>query len=713
MEVKKSVICGVCPGACVVDVNLEDGKLVDIFPAKDEPFGALCLRGKFAKEILYSPDRLNKPLIRVGKKGEGVFREASWEEALDYAADGFLKVKENYGPESLINHSGRGGFESSTSDFLGIVNPENRAVPGFFLPLGSPNVSSVGSICYNSFGAFAPVTTFGVYGNSISPDISNAKRIVVWGANPITKSPQFQFHAIQAAVSRGAKITAIDHFKTDICKRAEEYHLVRSGTDGALALAILKVIIDEQLYDKEFVEKWVEGFEELKVYVASKTLEEWAAIPGLEPEIIRHLTHQIAEEEKTTLVMYTGLEYSNSGVQTIRAVYTIWALLGKIDIPGGLLLNSPAKQKRVKEIQCEKPNKNPIGSNEYPLFCELMQNAQFMRFPQAVLENDPYPIRGLLNLGSSILTSYPNTDKYAEALSNLDFFVVIDRYFTEDCKYADVVLPAATYFETESYVVHGPTIRKRERILEPFGEARMDIFIIHDIAERLGYGENYPKDESELLEKALGSKELADQLNRDGFIKYPITERTFKKYESGKFRKDGKSGFPTPSGKFEIKSSLLEEFGYPGLPEYMEPIESPLSQPELAKTYSLVLNTGARIHTTFRSQFLNIPGLLNIQPEPLVWINTEDARNRSISDGDQVLVKTKRDQVKFVAKVTDEIPSGEIELNMGGGSSYQTEAWAKSNTNRLTDNENCDYISGFPIYKALLCDVEKLDSEKQ
>lgn len=707
MEVKKSVICGVCPGTCVVDVHLEDGKLVDIFPAKDEPFGALCLRGKFAKDILYSKDRLTKPLIRTGEKGKGEFREASWDEALDYVAKGFLKVKDDHGPEALISHMGRGGFEQSTTDFLGVSDPEHNAIPGFFQPLGSPNASGVGSICYNSFGVFAPRTTFGLVGRSILPDIKNANRIVVWGANPITKSPQFQFHAIQAAKDRGAKITAIDHFKTDICKRADEYHLVRSGTDGALAFAIIKIIIEEKLYDSEFVEKWTVGFNELKDYVNSKTLEEWAAIPGLEVEAIRHLAHQIAEEEKTTLVTYTGLEYSNSGVQTIRAVYIIWALLGKLDIPGGILLNPEKRPERIKQIHCEKPSKKPIGANEYPLFYEFLNTAQFMKFPQAVLENKPYPIRGLLNLGSSILTSYPNANKYAEALSKLDFFVVVDRHFTADCKYADVILPATTYFESQSYVFHGPDVKKRERVVEPVGEARMDIFIIHDIAERLGYGENYPKDEYELLERALGSKELADQLNRDGFIKNPVPERIFKKYETGNLRKDGQLGFPTPSGKLEIKSSILEEFGYPGLPEYMEPIESPVSQPELAKTYPLVLNTGARIFTTFRSQFLNIPGLLKIQPDPLVLINTEDGKDRGIADGDKVLVKTKRGQVEFVAKVTDEIPLGEVELNMGGGSPYQTESWAKSNTNYLTDDENCDYISGFPIYKALLCDIEK------
>lgn len=700
METKKSVICGVCPGGCVVDVQLEEGKLVNISAAKGEPFGTLCLRGKFAKDIVNSPDRLKKPLIRTGNRGEGQFREASWEEALDYVAEGFLKVKDDYGPEALISHMGRGGFEQSVADFY--------KLQGFFEPLGSPNTAHIGSVCYNSFGLFAPLTTSGILGSNIIPDIANAERIVVWGANPITKSPQFQFHAIVNAVRRGAKITAIDHFRTDICRRSNEYHLVRSGTDGALALGILQVIIEDELYDKEFVENWVEGFEELKNYVNSKTLEEWGEILGLEADTIRHLAYQFAEEEKTTLVTYTGLEYSNSGVQTIRAVYMIWALLGKFDIPGGLLLNPEAKSKKAAKLKLKKPSKNPIGFDEYPLFKEFTGDAQFMKFPQAVLEDKPYPIRGLLNIGSSILTSYPNTNKYARAFSKLDFLVVVDRVFTEDCKYADVVLPSTTYFEDESYLFHGPTMKKRERVIEPIGEARMDVYIMQAIAEKLGYGEYYPKNTLELFEMRLGSKELAEQLDREGFIKNTPPERSFKKYESGGIRKDGKPGFPTPSGKFELKSSILEEYGYPGLPEYMEPIESPVSQPELAETYPLVLNTGARIMTTFRSQFLNIDGLLKIQPDPQVLINPEDAKNRGIKNGDKVWVKTKRDKVKFVAEVADKMPANEVELNMGGGSGYQTESWANSNTNLLTDDENCDYISGFPIYKALLCEVEKI-----
>lgn len=278
--------------------------------------------------------------------------------------------------------------------------------------------------------------------------------------------------------------------------------MVRSGTDGALALGLLKVIIDERLYDQAFVNNWTVGFAELRDYINSKTLEEWAAISGLKAKDINRLARQLAAKEKTTLTMYTGLEYSNSGVQTIRAIYTIWALLGKLDKPGCLLLDSKVNMERIKEIICAKSAEEPVGAKEYPLFCELTQTAHFLKFPQAVLKDDPYPIRGLLNLGSSILTSYPNTYRYAEALSKLDFFVVIDRCFTEDCKYADVVLPATTYFEIESYVFHGSNIKKRERIVEPLGEARRDIFIIHEIAKRLGYGDNYPRDQMGILERA-------------------------------------------------------------------------------------------------------------------------------------------------------------------------------------------------------------------
>jgi anaerobic selenocysteine-containing dehydrogenase len=181
----------------------------------------------------------------------------------------------------------------------------------------------------------------------------------------------------------------------------------------------------------------------------------------------------------------------------------------------------------------------------------------------------------------------------------------------------------------------------------------------------------------------------------------------YEKYKTGHLRKDGKPGFETPSGKFEISSHLLRKHGYEPLPIYEEPSEGPIGSPELAKEFPLVLTTGTRIQSAFRSQHLNIPGLLKLQDKPNILIHPEDAEPRSILDGDRVWLKTKRAKVPFYAKVTDRIRKGVIEANMGGGGPLQPQPWKEANVNELTDPENRDPISGFPVFKALLCEVEK------
>lgn len=710
IEVKKNQICGVCPGGCIVDMTFESGKLVSQSAAKDSPYGRICVRGKHAPEILYSEDRLTVPLIRIGKKGEGKFRQATWEEALDYTAEHFLRIADVYGPQALISHAGRGAFEQSVTDYLGISDPRNKQTASFFEPLGSPNVATVGSLCYCSFGVFAPMTTFGMNGPNIVPDIDNTDYLVVWGSNPATNSPPFLFYQVLAAKKRGCKMVAIDHFKTDICQRADQAVYVRSGTDGALVLALIHVIIKEKRYDASFVENYTHGFPELCNYVETFTPEYAAAITGVPAETIIELARELSSQKTAALLMYTGLEYSNSGVQTIRGTYILWALLGWIDVPGGMLLQQGKPGKRMVPFATKAIDIPRIGAKEYPLFDKLIGNSQFVKFPEAVLEGDPYPMKGLLNIGASISTSYPSTARFEEALKALDFFCTIDRYPTRDTLYADVVLPATTYFEDQSYQFYPTMVKRRDQVVEPIGEARQDLFILHDIAERLGYGELYPANEKELYEMSFALQpELKEALLAAENGEVPMTPepRTYKKYETGGLREDGKPGFPTPTGKFEIFSTLLEAYGYPGLPEYMEPKESPLSQPELAKKYPLVLNSGTRIQTTFRSQHLNIDGLLAIQKNPEVIINATDAAERGIADGDKVLVCNSRGEVPFYAKVTDGIPQGEVEINMGGGSIYQAESWQKANANVLTDVENRDYISGFPVFKALLCDVKK------
>lgn len=703
MEIKKvSTVCGICPGGCAVKAELKDNTLIGIKANRDVPYGAMCTRAIGAADIVYSKDRIKKPLIRTGKRGEGEFREAEWDEALDYIADKMKELKNEHGAESIMSHSGRGVFEQSFDQYHKSIGTD------FLWEFGSPNAASVGSLCYQSFGVFAPMTTYGVLGTNILPDFENTNLIVIWGANPATDSPPFTFNRILKARREGKKMIVIDHMKSDMAKMADECIYVRSGTDGALALGLINVVIQENLYDKELVDNWTLGFKELKEYVAEFSLEKVEKITNVPKDRIVWLAREIARANNATLQTYTGLEYTNSGVQNIRSAYILWALTGNVDVPGGLYLQEESEN--PMPMIDKRPNHvRPIGAKEYPVFDELTGNAQFMEFPKAVLQGDPYKIRGLINIGSSILTSYPELEIYEEAFKELELMVVIDRFMTKDTLYADVVLPATTYFEINSYQKYPGYTRLRHRLLEPIGEARNDLLILGQLANRLGFGHLYPQNEEEIIERAFSNnKELLKELkdNRDG-VEVPAKAREYKKYEKGLLRSDKKIGFPTKSGKLEIYSEYLKDHGYSPLPEYIEPIEGPIAAIEVYKEYPLVLNTGARIHSTFRSQHLNIPSLLKLQDKPYVLMNSVDANERQIKDGDKVKVKSRRGEVYFYASVSDKVTAGNVEVNQGGGNPFQVQAWREGNVNYLTDFKNRDNISGFPVLKALLCEVSR------
>ncbi len=243
-------------------------------------------------------------------------------------------------------------------------------------------------------------------------------------------------------------------------------------------------------------------------------------------------------------------------------------------------------------------------------------------------------------------------------------------------------------YEIESYMIYGPTFRIRERVIEPLGEARNDFFILAELADRLGYGHLYPQNEEELLRHVLkGSGFTFEDVHKAaGTVQSQTVKMQYKKWEKGLLRPDGK---PDP------------------LPVYTEPQESPFPQPNLVKKFPLVFNSGARVTTDFHAQHHGIASLLKERPEPTVTINVSDARDRGIKDGDHVLVKTLRGQVIMCARVTDSIVKGAVEANMGGGSPVGPKVWQEANINELTDLQQYDPISGFPVYKALLCDVLK------
>lgn len=710
----KKALCGICPAGCWVEVGMNNGALVDIKPDESHSLGMICRRGQHAPEIVYSEHRLKYPLKRVGPKGAHEFERITWDEAYGIIVENLNKIKKESGPEAVAIYTGRGAFELSLCDMYQPKGVAVSSASNVLFPFGSPNTMGVGALCYVSFAMIAPHLTMGRMLINMFTDMENAEMLVVWGANPATDSPPLDMHRLEAAAKRGADIVVIDPRKTDTAYRTgAQWAPIRPGTDGALALSMIEVMIDEELYDEDFAENWCHGFEELKTYVQHFRPEVAESITGVPAATIRDLTYRICNASGACPVMYTGLEYSNSGIQAIRAVLTLFALAGHLDVPGGIGLAMLDSHFPVNR-STNQPNPaldKAVARDKFPIYSNYRGESHASGLVSSVLKGEPYKIRGLLIHGASLLTSWPQTSIWRETLSNLDFLVCIDRQMTADAAYADIVLPATTMFEIDSYMVYGPIFRLREKVIEPVGEARNDYLIMAELAKRLGYGDMYPQTEEEMIRKALDGSgyTLEDVKAAGGWVKLPSSMMEYKKWEKGGLRHDGKPGFDTPTGKFEIRSTTLEEYGYEPLPKYVEPKEGPLGNPALKNQFPLVFNSGARPHTDFRSQHHGIKGLLKDNPEPTVELNVEDAAERGIQPGDLVEVRTARGSVPFRAKVSRDIVKGAIECNMGGGTPVGPKAWQEWNVNELTDINNYDEISGFPVYKALLCDVVKVE----
>ncbi|MFQ5655530.1 MAG: molybdopterin-dependent oxidoreductase, partial [Planctomycetota bacterium] len=698
-------ICGICPAGCWVETGLRDGVLETIGPDPEHALGMICRRGEHAREIVYSKHRLRHPMRRKGPKGTHGFERISWDEAYDLIVERLGAIKEESGPEAAAIYTGRGAFELSLCD---MYQPEGVAVSSasnILFPFGSPNTMGVGALCYVSFAMIAPHVTFGRMLVNLFTDIESAEVLVVWGANPATDSPPLDMHRLEAAARRGAET---------VMRTGAEWVPIRPGTDGALALSMIEVMIEEDLHDEVFAERWCHGFEELKSYVQHFRPEVAESITGVPAATIRGLARRIAGATGAAPVMYTGLEYSNSGIQAIRAIYILFALAGQLDVPGGIGL---AMRGSHVPINRSTNIKNPaldraVARDRFPIYSRYRGESHASGLIDAVLKGDPYPIRGLIIHGASILSSWPQTPVWRETLSKLDFLVAIDRQLTADSAFADLILPATTMFEIDSYMVYGPLFRLRRKLIEPVGEARNDYLIMAELARRLGYGERFPQSEEAMIRHALdGSGYTLEEVEEaGGWVKIPTPMMEYRKWEKGGLRDDGEPGFDTPTGRFEISSTILEDHGYEPLPKYVEPREGPLGSPELAAEYPLVFNSGARPHTDFRSQHHGIRGLAADNPEPTVEMHTADAEARGICSGDLVEVRGARGAVPFRARVTGDIVQGAVECNMGGGTPIGPKAWREWNVNELTDAGNFDEISGFPVYKALLCEVVRTEA---
>ncbi len=714
---KKFGICGLCfhsPG-CGAEVFFdEQGRIDHLRPDPDAPAGkVLCPIAGAVKEIVYADTRLKHPLRRTGPKGTYEFEKISWDEAFDCIVEQLNTIKKDYGPEAVGIYAGTGSYERSFKDTYQLKGSEIYLASSVLFPFGSPNSFGVGAPCYTSLGVLAPKLTMGCLHIDMFSDVDNSDLILVWGTDPSTSTPPEMFERLKRAADEGAEIIVIDPRRTKAAElEGSQWLPIRPGSDGALALGLSHILIREDLFDAEFVRDWTVGFEEFAAYVTEFTPEYVSAVTGIDADRIEELAEQIADAEGASYIMYTGLEYTKSGVQNIRAVMVLWALAGQLDVEGGrCFLHRENGIPLNRERQVETPGfQKSIGAGKFPVYSHYCGGEPHaILLPDAIIDSDPYKIRSLIVYGASLMTSWPDPARWQQALASLDFLVTMDLQLTADAAYADIVLPATTGFEQESYCYYGCSLRLREKMIDPVGEARSGFQFLGELARRLGYGDLYPQTPRELMESVLsGSGFTVDDVMKADkhVIRNCDTPMAYRKWEKGLLRADGQPGFETPSGKFEIKSSVLEKYGYNGLPKYEESVETHVSNPKLAKRYPLILGTGP-FKPDMKSCLRAIPAFQERYPYPAVEINETDAEKRRIETGDRVVIKTARGSVQMRAFVTDRIMPGFVYAPVGGGGPQGTPEWQQANVNVLADMDQFDEISGFPVYKTLLCDVKK------
>ena len=710
-------ICGLCfhsPG-CGVKVHFDqDNRISKLSPDPEAPLGSvLCPLARSAAQIIYSEDRIKQPLKRKGPKGKLDFEPISWDEAYDIIAERLNALKADHGPESVAFYAGTGSYERSFKDIFQLKNSKIYLASSILFPFGSPNTFGVGAPCYTSLGVLAPQLTTGCLHTDMFSDVDNSDLILVWGTDPSTSTPPEMFHRLKTAADEGAQIIVIDPRKTACAGLPDsEWLPIRPGSDGALALALSHVLIRDNLFDHDFVKDWTIGFEDFAEYVKSFDPETVASLTGIAAERIEKLAVEIARSPGASYVMYTGLEYTRSGVQSIRAVLVFWALAGQLDVEGGRCFARRENQIKLnKSRQVETPGwDRSIANGRYPIyshFCGGEPHAGLL--PKSILEGDPYKIRCLMVLGASILTSWPDPVQWQKAFDALDFMVTIDLQLTRDAAWADIVLPATTAFEQRSYCFYGNAVRLREKMIEPVGDSRPCYTILAQLADRLGYGDVFPEDSDDVIRQVLqGTGVTLEDLENapKKTVQGPKEPMVYKKWEHGLLRQDGQPGFETPSGKLEIRSSILESFDVDGLPRYDESFETPVSRPDLTRRFPLILGTGP-FKPDMKSCLRAIPDFIEKYPFPMVQMNPEDAESRGIETGDPVMINTRRGNVMMKADVTDRIMKGFVYAPAGGGGPLGPEEWRRANVNTLTDMEQADDISGFPIYKTLMCEIQK------
>jgi thiosulfate reductase/polysulfide reductase chain A len=720
-EIRRSY-CGLCHPRCGTLLHIEDGRIVKVTGDPDHPVtrGAICERGKLMPDHVHHPARLNYPLKRKSKRGEGQWQKISWDQALDEVAAKLSGLRDQYGAETLA-------FTHGTKR---TYHWDGRR---FFNLFGSPNACGVNNICMCPSYA----TDFATYGGMCWGEVMAAKLVVVWGSGPFNSNPVGLYPHILRAQKQGAKIMVIDPRRTKEAEMADLWLQIRPGTDAALMLGWLRLIIEENLYDRDFVNQWTVGFDDLKPVVEPYTLEKVSEITMIPADLIAESARMYATIKPAAVPFGYGLDKQGiNATQCARGRAILRAITGNLEVPGGetfsyagdigkirnedhLELNEMlSSEQRAKQLYGPYPffgfpgweqtfaanQKLPAGYCPPPLADRVcLANAPTVF--DAAITGKPYPIKAMITLANNPMLAFPNSKRVYDALKSLDLYVVMDYYLTPSAALADYVFPASSTVEQPEIWLSNSFCMACPPGIDPLYERHNSYYFYRGLGMRLGQEQYWPWETMEqvydycLEPVGLTFQQLVDQYGIWG-------KREYRQYE--------KHGFGTPSGKVEIRSSIFENLNLEPLPVYREPKWSPQGSPDLAKEYPLMLITGSRFMPMYHTEHRHLEKARAKFPDPLVTIHPDTASNLNLSPGDWVTISTPQDSIKVRLAVSDSIHPQMADLQHGW---WFPEREFKpndlfgvfeSNANLLCPDtpEFCSPEIGSWPHSALLCKIE-------
>jgi anaerobic selenocysteine-containing dehydrogenase len=643
------------PTFCGMVVTVEDGRVTKISGDRDNPdsHGFLCVRGRAAGEILDNPRRLERPLRRVGPRGSERWEPISWDEALDQIA-GAIRAA---GRERVAIWPGHGAF----------VNGVGPMAVRRFAYLGGFQFWNPAIVCW-ALGGYGLQLTGVLEANTKEDMAANSQTVLFWGAN-LASQPTTTPHLV-AARKRGATIVGIDCRRTETSQHADRFLVVRPGTDAALALGMMHVILDEGLEDRAFVERHTVGFDRLAESLQRYT-PAWAAeTTGLDAETIRWLARTYATERPAMIVLGGASMFKHrGGWLSSRAISCLPALTGQLGIPGGGL--GPRHRASVHGegfADITGTHDRPPGDYIPSHMTEVGTALRDGRIDVALL------------LGTNVLASYADSGGLAEGLARVGLIVAHDLFPNATIRrFADVVLPGTSWLEETGLKDTATHIYLMDRAIAPVADARSVTRLIFDLATRLDLAHIFPWSTQEEVVDAMlagldeGRLDLQRLRQEDGRYERKMSQVAYPDHR-----------YHTPSGQVELFSERAEALGLPPLPVYEPPAETPASAPELAHRYPLVFRQG-RTFTSFHGFYDEaqaLPSLAKVNPGPELWISPVDAQDRAIRQDDPIELFNDRGRAEATAKVTDDVPPGLV---------WMRDGWVAVNS--LTSNDPCMPVS--------------------